>query len=164
MNNRKCIMKTTAVAIALFAVGFVAPAFAQDAHIGTWKEDIAKSTFSPAPTGPAPMSVTRIYEAYGIGLKATLTTVRADGKSRTSSWSAHFDGKDYPFVGSPAVDTIALKRIDASTFTSELKKAGKVIQQVRNAVSLDGKTLTATQKGNNAQGQPYSDVLVFEKQ
>ncbi|HEX4637619.1 MAG TPA: hypothetical protein VH189_15655, partial [Rhizomicrobium sp.] len=60
--------------------------------------------------------------------------------------------------------TIALKRIDASTFISEIKKADKVVQRVRNVVSPDGKTITATQKGTNAQGQPYTDVLVFEKQ
>jgi hypothetical protein len=164
MSNMQRIMKTMAVAIALSAVGFAMPAFAQDAHIGTWKEDIAKSTFNPARTGPAPISVTRTYEMFGDGLKATLTTVSADGKSSTITWSAHFDGKNYPFVGTPAIDTIALKRIDASTFTSELKKAGKVVQRVRNAVSPDGKTITATQKGTNAQGQPYTDVLVFEKQ
>jgi len=164
MSDIQRITKTMAAAIALFTVGLAAPAFAQDAHIGTWKEDIAKSTFSPAPTGPAPKSITRVYEAYGDGLKATLTTVMADGKSNISSWSAHFDAKDYPFVGTPAVDTIALKRIDASTFTSELKKAGKVVQRVSNVVSPDGKTLTATQKGNNAQGQPYSNALVFVKQ
>jgi hypothetical protein len=164
MSSMQRIMKPMAVAMALFAVGLAAPAFAADAHVGTWKEDIAKSTFDPAPTGPAPMSIMRTYEMYGDGLKATLTTVSAGGKTSTSSWSAHFDGKDYPFVGTPAIDTIALTRIDASTFTSELKKEGQVVQRVRNAVSPDGKTLTATQKGTNAKGQHYADVLVFEKQ
>jgi hypothetical protein len=164
MSNMQRIMKTMVVAIALFAVGIAAPAFAQDAHIGTWKEDFAKSKISPPPTGPTPISAMRTYEMFGDGLKATLTTVNAAGKTGTSNWSAHFDGKDYPFVGTPAFDTIALKRIDASTFTSEIKKAGKVVQSVRNAVSPDGKTLTTTQKGTNAQGQPYTAVLVFEKQ
>jgi hypothetical protein len=164
MSNMQHITRIMAVAIALFSVGFAAPAFALDAHVGTWKENIAKSTFTPAPSGPAPMSVTRTYETFGDGLKATLTTVRADGKSSSSNWSAHFDGKDYPFVGTPAVDTIALKRIDASTFTAELKKAGKVVQSVRNVASPDGKTITVTQKGTDAQGQPYTGVLVFEKQ
>jgi hypothetical protein len=97
-------------------------------------------------------------------LEGHANDVSAAGKSSTSSWSAHFDGKDYPFVGTPAIDTIALTRIDASTFTSELKKEGKVVQRVRNAVSPDGKTITATQKGTNAKGQHYADVLVFEKQ
>jgi hypothetical protein len=33
-----------------------------------------------------------------------------------------------------------------------------------NAVSKDGKTVTWTSKGINAQGQPTSGVQVFEKQ
>ena len=156
MSNMQHIMNTMAAAIALFTVGFAAPAFAQDAHIGTWKGDIAKSTFSPAPTGPAPMSVMRTYEMFGDGLKFTATTVSADGKSSTATWSAHFDGKDYPFVGVQNYDTIALKRIDSSDFTSEIKKAGKVVLTVKNTVSPDGKTMTLHSKGTNAQGQPYT--------
>jgi hypothetical protein len=164
MSSMQRIMKTMAVAIALFAVGLAAPAFAQDAHLGTWKGDIAKSTFSPAPTGPAPISVTRTYEMFGKGLKNTLTTVSADGKSSTSTYSAHFDGKDYPYVGSQNFDTIALKRINASTFTSEIKKASKVVATVRNTVSPDGKTMTVAVKGTNVQGQPTTSVTVLEKQ
>jgi hypothetical protein len=164
MNKMQRIMKTMTVAIALFAVGFAAPAFAQDAHIGTWKGDIAKSTFSPAPTGPAPSSATRTYVMFGDGLKNTLTTVSADGKSSTSAYSAHFDGKDYPYVGSQNFDTVALNRIDASTFTSEIKKAGKVVATVRNTASPDSKTMTVAVKGTNAQGQPTTSVTVFEKQ
>ena len=164
MSNMQRIMKTMAVAIALFAVGLSAPAFAQDAHLGTWKGDIGKSTFSPAPTGPAPSSATRTYEMFGDGLKNTLTTVSAAGKISTTTYSAHFDGKDYPYVGSQSFDTIALKRIDASTFTSEIKKAGKVVATVKNTVSPDGKTMTVSIKGTNAQGQPTSSMTVFEKQ
>jgi hypothetical protein len=164
MSNMQHIMNTMAAAIALFAVGLAAPAFAQDAHVGTWKEDFAKSKFSPAPTGPAPISATRTYEMFGDGLKFTATTVGADGKSGTATWSAHFDGKDYPFVGVQNYDTIALKRIDSSDFTSEIKKAGKVVLTVKNTVSSDGRTMTNNNKGTNAQGQPYTSVTVWEKQ
>jgi hypothetical protein len=45
-----------------------------------------------------------------------------------------------------------------------LKKAGKPVATGVNAVSKDGKTLTWTSKGINAQGQPTSGVQVFEKQ
>jgi hypothetical protein len=153
------------VAIALLAFSVASPALAQDAHVGTWKQNFAKSTITPAPTGPPPQSATRTYEMFGDGLKATLVTVSPDGtRTTTVTYSAHFDGKDYPYSGSTTIDTIALKRIDASTFESTLKKAGKVVTTGTNVVSKDGKTMTYTSKGTNASGQPTSGVAVFEKQ
>jgi hypothetical protein len=154
-----------AVVVVASVVVFGGTAFAQDAHVGTWKQNPAKSKTTPAPTTPAPQSVTRTYEVFeGDGIKVTYVTVSAEAKRTTSGWSAHFDGKDYPYTGSATVDTIALKRIDASTFEYTTKKAGKVTGTGRNAVSKDGKTMTTTSKGTNAQGQPTSGVVVWDKQ
>jgi len=152
-------------AVVLLAVGIVSPVFAQeDAHIGVWKMNFAKSKITPAPTGPQSQSITRTYEKFGDGLKATLETVSADGKHTIAAFSAHFDGKDYPYTGSAAIDSIALKRIDDHSFEATNKKAGKAVVTGTNVVSKDGKTLTWTSKGTNAQGQPTSGVQVFEKQ
>ena len=76
--------------------------------MGTWKQNFAKSKHVPTPTGPQPQSITRTYEMFGDGLKATIVTVSADGKRTTATYSAHFDGKDYPYIGNPTIDTIAL--------------------------------------------------------
>jgi hypothetical protein len=67
-------------------------------------------------------------------------------------------------TGNATSDGIALKRVDASTFTSELKKGGKVVATVRNVVSADGKTMTTTNTGTNAQGKPTKSVVVYDKQ
>jgi hypothetical protein len=67
-------------------------------------------------------------------------------------------------VGASGADTIALKRVDASTFTTEIKKAGKVVMAVRNTVSPDGKTMTNYNKGTTAQGQPFVNETFWEKQ
>jgi hypothetical protein len=153
------------VAVAVLAVGVTSPAFAQDAHVGTWKQNFAKSKQDPPASAPAPQSVTRTYEMYGDGLKATIVTVGADGKQTTATYSARFDGKDYPYTGNATIDTISLKRIDNNSFESVNKKAGKVIAEGTNVVSRDGKTMTYTSKGANAQGQLItSSVQVFEKQ
>lgn len=152
------------VAVVVLAVGVASPVFAQDAHVGTWKQNFEKSKIDPAPTAPRAQSITRTYEKFGDGLKATLVTVSADGKRTTATFSAHFDGKDYPYTGSAAIDAIALKRIDNYSFEATNKKAGKVVVTGTNVVSKDGKTLTWTSKGTNAQGQPTSGVAVFEKQ
>ena len=152
-----------AVALLLLA-GVAAPVFAQDAHVGTWKQNFDKSTLTPAPTGPRPQSSVRTYEMSGDSLKATLVTVTADGTRNTATYTARFDGKDYPYQGAAAIDTIALKRIDANTFESTLKKAGKVVSTGTNTVSKDGKTMTYSNKGTISRGEPTSGVAIFEKQ
>jgi hypothetical protein len=155
----------TFAAVVLLAVGIASPVFAQDAHVGTWKLNFAKSKLVPPASGPQPQSVTRTYEMFeGDGIKATFATISADGTSTTSSYSVHFDGKDYPYTGSATLDAIAVKRIDNRSWNAANKKAGKVVSAGTNVVSQDGKTLTWTYKGTNAQGQPTSGVQVFDKQ
>jgi hypothetical protein len=44
------------------------------------------------------------------------------------------------------------------------KKGGKVVRTGTHVVSKDGKVMTATSKGTDAQGQPTSMVLVYDKQ
>ena len=151
-------------AVVCLGVAVATPAFAQDAHIGTWKQNFAKSKSDPAPTAPAPQSITRTYEAFGDGLKFTQVVVAADGTRTTSTYSAHFDGKDAPLMGNANADMISLKKIDTSTFESTLKKAGKVVNTGKNVISKDGKTMTYTSQGTNAAGQKTSATTVFDKQ
>ena len=134
---------------------------AADPVIGTWKLNVAKSKYSP---GPAPKSATIAYEAAGDGVKRTGETVGADGQTTSFSYTAQYDGKDYPVTGNPNADTITLKRINAYTTEATLKKGGKVTTTARRVVSKDGKTLTLTLKGTNAQGQRVNAVAVYEKQ
>lgn len=153
-----------AVAAAALTVAMASPAFAQDAHVGTWKQNFAMSKSTPVPTAPQPRSATRTYAMFGDGLKFTAVTVSADGKKTTSTYSAHYDGKESPLDGNANADTIILKKIDARTFESTLKKGGKVTSVGTNTVSADGKTMTYTAKGTNAAGQAFNNVQVFDKQ
>ena len=133
-----------------------------DSNIGTWKLNVAKSTFSP---GPAPKSQTLKYEAWGTdGVKFTADGVGADGKPTHWEFQAKYDGKDNPFTGNPDADTIAFKRIDANTIEAITKMKGKVTGNTKAVVSADGKTRTLTQTGKNAQGQDVNNVMVYDKQ
>jgi hypothetical protein len=133
-----------------------------DPRIGTWKLNVAKSKYSP---GPAPQSLTVKVEPAGQGEKTTTDFVNADGTRTTTQYTANFDGKDYPLTGSQlGADTVSLKRIDARTTERTDKKGGKVVQTLTRVVSQDGKTMTVTTKGTNAQGQAVNNVVVFEKQ
>jgi hypothetical protein len=161
------VTRWLSVAVVVLALGVGSSIFAQqdDAHIGTWKQNFEKSKSTPPPTGQRPQSVTRIYEPFeGKGIKATFVTVSADGKTTTTSYSAHFDGKDYPYTGGGPFTSIALKKVDRYTWEATNKSTGKAVSIGTNTVSKDGKTLTWTSKGTNAQGQPVSGVAVFEKQ
>jgi transposase len=53
---------------------------------------------------------------------------------------------------------------DAYTITAVIKKAGKEVRTVVNAVSKDGKVTTQTAKGTNEQSQPISYTAVWDKQ
>ena len=89
-------------------------------------------------------------------------TLEADGKTSTGSYSARFDGKDYP-AKATNFDTIALKRIDNYSWENVTKRAGKVVGTGTNVVSKDGKTMTYTNKGITASGQSFTNLTVFEK-
>ena len=133
-------------------------------RFGTWKLNVAKSTYSP---GPPPKSQTRREEPSGNGLKSTFDGVAGDGSRIAYSFTAQYDGKDYPEtgVGTPnGADTIALKRIDDYTYEATLKRAGKVVLTTRNVISKDGKVMTITSKGTNQAGQATNNVTVYEKQ
>jgi hypothetical protein len=89
--------------------------------------------------------------------------VEADGKASLSEYTAGYDGKDYLFTGNPNADTISLKRIDDFTVEATTKRAGKVSTKGTRAVSRDGKVMTITLKGTNAEGETVNNKLVFDK-
>ena len=147
----------------MVSVGLMAQA--PDPLVGTWKINLAKSTFSP---GPAPKSQTLTITVAGQGMKVNVQGVDGQGKPTSTQYTANYDGKDYPvtITGAAAADYdhVVLKRIDARTSETTRKKTGKVVQTVRRVVSQDGKTLTTTATGMNAQGQKVNNVTVYDKQ
>ena len=155
------------IALVVLALGVGSSLVAQqdDAHFGTWKLNFDKTKSNIPPTGPRPQSVMRTYEPFeGKGIKGTFVTITADGKKTTSSYSAHFDGKEYPYTGDTNLTSISLKKIDRYTFEATNKSNGKVATVGTNTVSKDGKTLTWSFKGTNPQGQAVTAVQVFERQ
>jgi hypothetical protein len=143
---------------------FVSPLLAQnDPWVGTWKLNVAKSRYTGM---PAPKSETRTVVAQGNGYQVTYEGIAADGSRISYSLTSNLDGKDSPISGTAPLgaDTIATKRVDAYTITSVIKKAGKEIRTVVNAVSKDGKVTTQTGNGTNEQGQPISYTAVWDKQ
>jgi hypothetical protein len=141
----------------------VAPALLQaaDNRAGTWKYNEAKSKFDP---GPSPYkSRTVKVEAAGEGIKVAVEGVGADGKPQAYSYTANYDGKDYPVTGTPLFDAISYKKIDDNTVEGTNKKGGQVVSTVSIVVAKDGKSMSVTTKGKNDKG-PFTNVVVFDKQ
>src|SRR5437899_12905707 len=157
---RKMLLAALGVVLVVADIVSVS-AQASDPRIGTWKLNVAKSTYSP---GPPPQSQTLKIEASAQGEKVTTDGINAAGAPITGQYTANYDGKDYPLTGSQNADTVSLKRIDARTTVRTDKKGGKVAQTLRRVVSQDGKTMTVTTKGTNAEGQAVNNVAVFNKQ
>jgi hypothetical protein len=153
------IFKTLLVGTVL-AIGS-GTALAADAVEGTWKLNLAKSTFSP---GPAPKSQSRTYAESAQGMAVTVKTTAADGKESTTTLVFKDDGKSYPVSGNLDFDAVSAKRVDALTLNSTQTKAGVTVGTAVRTVSKDGKTLTFTQKGTHANGGKFEDVSVYDKQ
>jgi hypothetical protein len=137
-------------------------ALAADNSLGTWKLNMEKSKFSPS----APVkSLTQTREASDGGVKVTTTGEQADGTPINASYTAKYDGTETSVTGNAPYDTIALKQVNANTFTATQKKSdGKYTATVRLVVSKDGKTMTNTAKGTNAEGKAMNNTFVYEKQ
>jgi hypothetical protein len=148
--------------ILALAITIVA-AFGADNTLGTWKLDVAKSKYTPAPMPIKSLTITR--EASDGGVKHTTKGERVDGTAVNASYTAKYDGKDVQVAGNSQYDTIAIKQVNANTLTDERKKTGGSYKVTgRTVVSNGGKTMTTTTKGTNADGKEFTQILVFEKQ
>ena len=69
-----------------------------------------------------------------------------DGLSMRSqsggSFTAKFDGKDYPYEGDPGISTVVLKKMNENAFEESDKRNGKVVSIAKWTLSPDGKILT----------------------
>ena len=147
--------------VAVVSVGVV-HGQANDPAYGTWKLNVAKSTFSP---GPAPKESTLTIEADGPGRKVSVNGVGGDGTALKWGYSGAFDREDIKVTGNnPDADVVTLRRISANTTRTTYKKSGKQTLVNGISVSADGKTLTVAQSGVNGKGETVKNTLVFEKQ
>jgi hypothetical protein len=132
-----------------------------DQLLGTWVLNVAKSHYTP---GPPPKSQTSVYEQAGQGVKVSVTSTSADGKTTSYSFTTTFDGKDVPVAGNPDWDSTSFKRTDSQTVEFTRKKGGKVVQTGTMVLAKDGKSRTVTTTGVNAKGQKIHNVGVYERQ
>ena len=159
--RRWCVGGLVAVLVAIVPMS-VATAQSKDPAYGTWKLNVAKSTFSP---GPAPKESMLTIEADGPGRKVEVAGVAADGTPVKWGYSGSFDRKEVKVSGNnPDADVVSLRRIDANSTRTTYKKADKQTMVNGIAVSADGKTLTVVQSGVNGKGEQVKNTLIFDRQ
>src|SRR5664279_3266012 len=95
----------SAVVIFALCALVLAVASAQNASMGTWKLNEAKSKI-PAGVGK---NTTVVYSAAGSDIKVTTDGVDAAGQPAHTEWTGKFDAKPYPVTGDPNVNFRAYK-------------------------------------------------------
>jgi hypothetical protein len=158
-------MKKVVVNVSMLSMGLAltaSVAFAADSTLGTWKLNVAKSHFSGS---FVVKSQTDVREATPDGgVKVAREGELGDGTAIKGSFTYKYDGKEYAAAGLP-FDVLSVKRTDPNTTTFEVKKtSGKYHVTGQTVVSADGKTMTQTAKGTDAEGKAISSTVVFDKQ
>ena len=157
MKLRNGLIVLTALALLL---PLAAHAQRGDPELGTWKLDVARSKFDGA---SAPTSGTRTYTQTPHGIQMTEQIV-TDGEARTRGWTLKRDGKPYPETGNPNFDALAVTRISALRFKSDLMRGGQLVGHADTIVSKDHKILTIDVRYKNTAGQPVHTVSVYQRQ
>jgi hypothetical protein len=159
-------IRLVALVLAVFArePGSAAAQSKDDPSIGSWKLNVAKSTFTP---GPPIKGDTRSYEVNDAGwLIVTTETIQPDGTKTGVRFAAKFDGKPYPQIGrfAPTVTLITYEPVDTRTLKyTQRDSSGKVVSTNTRIVSADGKTMTIEQKSTDDKGRPVVNVELFER-
>jgi hypothetical protein len=153
-------LRTILLATATLFAAAVCCFAANDANMGTWKLNEAKSKLVAGAT----KNNTVVYEAAGDGVKVTIDGVDGSGKPTHNEWTGNFDGKDYAVTGDPASDMRSYKRVNAHTMTFTIKKGDKVTMTGRIVVAADGKSRTVTVGGMDAMGMKQTSTAVYDKQ
>ena len=107
--------KTLSLALFALVITTTLSAWGADNSLGTWKANMAKSKYTPAPWPVKSLTVTR--EAAPGGVKVTNMGMRTDGSAINASYTATYDGSSSEVTGQGApYDSISVKQEDAKTF------------------------------------------------
>ena len=152
--------RTTLIALLISAVAATLCLAADDAFMGTWKLNEAKSKFSAGATKNTKV----VYAQSGDELTITVDGVDPSGKAVHHVWTGKMDGKDYAAKGSDMHNTRAYTKVDAHTVTYTVKKDGKDVGSGKVVVSADGKSRTVTETDKGDDGKDVSMTAVYDKQ
>ena len=148
--------------------------------IGTWKQNMEKSTYSHGPPPLKGMGAVRQYAAGADGSIVAVTfNIDPQGlPSLGAVAAANYDGKEYAqhtiatlaaslgsHIGPKVERTIAYKPTNQFTVEIVQREDGQVVSMSTRTMSRDGKTMTErVDYTDPVRGIRVNNVLVFEKQ
>ena len=141
-------------------LGLAATLVAAEPFAGTWKLNHDKSKYKTG--APAKEQTVTITEADG-NLDVTIRGTAEDGTPILSHYTVPAAGGDGKVIESP-YDAVSGKSMGANQREVMYSKGGKVVFTIRTRISADGKTMTGTVKGTDAQGKPVEGTAVYDKQ
>jgi len=157
-------MKIRSVVV-MFALCVLALAvsFAQNANMGTWKLNEAKSEI-PAGVGK---NTTVVYSAAGSDIKITTDGVDAAGQPAHTEWTGKFDAKPYPVTGDPNATYRAYKTKGDRTLLFANMKGDTTVSNGKVQLAKDGKSRTLEMTyftGDGKKKKKTHAKYVYEKQ
>jgi hypothetical protein len=158
MNRRTTLMLTgmTLLIAALPQFGFAQ----SDPLTGLWQLNVTKSKS----LGQLPKSQTVYVQGEGQNRKVSVVGITAVGSPQAFVYTEVVeDGKPHPVTGNANIDAQTYTRADARTVNVSRLKDGKVVQNMAWVVSPDGKALTVTFSGTDANGRA-DNTFVYDKQ
>jgi hypothetical protein len=122
-----------------------------DAFTGSWKLDVARSTF--ASDYPVPKDLTLTFTEEGGNRTQILKRTAADGSETSTAWTAPLTGGLVTFpAGQGPNGGASLRVVDDNTLLMTQNLSSPKVGASRTyQVSADGKTLTLTQKAIGGQ-------------
>ena len=151
------------VSLALGALGPSSFVQAQEALVGSWVLDPAKSQ---GPPGTVPTAGTATVSAAGGGKYTSVGEVSVGDVTGRSEITYSVDGKDYAVAITPpqpgAAITQSMERVSDTVWSSNLKVNGQLMATVMTEVSSDGNTLTQVTTGIG-QFAALSSTVVFNR-
>lgn len=134
---------------------------ADNPFVGTWKLNTAKSKGTP---GTMNKEATVVFETDANGVKRTVKGIDADGQKLEASGTVPWDGMEHKVDGPMGPAMVAVKSVNDRKINVTVKVNGKVVSSGRAVVSKDGKTMTASFKGEDPKGRKFDNVEVFDRQ
>ena len=152
-------------AIAALALCVAAQAADMHMHIGTWVQNVAKSTSS---NGNLPRSGGQVISMDGGWLIVKNHGVDKDGKATSSNLVVKFDGVARPWIGN-GPDAVGMLGTGTTSDDFHSKSVSVAITGKRRSteimvVSPDGKMKTHTTTRVEKDGKTSNSVTVFDKQ
>jgi hypothetical protein len=141
----------------LFASALALWAADKDAFIGTWKLDVAKSTFDP---GPPPKGETVTIAPDQVSVHE----VGPDGTAVDWSYASVASGTPSKITGMPGGGNATVTENRKGNTVEHTWHYDNGEEKGRGVITDHGKVLRYTLTGTNEQGKTVNDKLVFERQ